>query len=128
MKKWQLFCFITITTIIFTACNHDSQKDNDKTGDLVVDEFEKAGIPLGEKKVKSRTFDFEGSDEKNYGFSGGTLYLIYNYSDKEKIVDEVRRVLAESEFSYPLKTLYTNEFCLIFAPSNNNSEINRKWM
>lgn len=75
MKKWKLYCFFALTTLIFIACNHDSQEENGKTGDLVVNEFEKVGIPLGEKNVKSRTFDFEGADEKNYGFSGGTLYL-----------------------------------------------------
>lgn len=126
MLKWLLYCFLALSVIAFSACNLSTQNESANKVELVISEFKKAEIPLGEKQVKSKTFDFVDSDEKNYGFSGGTIYLIYNYKDKDVIVEKVRSVLTEAEFQYPLETLYTNDFCIVFAPISDDPEIEQK--
>ncbi|QHE53358.1 hypothetical protein [Pontibacillus sp. HMF3514] len=68
--------------------------------------FKEVGIVFEEQTNTSKTFTVSGADEKQFKFEGGTIYLIYDYEEKEKIIDQLNKVLAETEFPFSVKKLY----------------------
>lgn len=114
--------FFTIITL--SACGSDSHHDS--ILDPILCEFVDAGITLKEQGNKSETFTFFGSDEKHYEFNEGTIYLLYNFKNRESVIENLTKVFAETEFPYHVDKLYTDKFIIIFVANSDNSNTKKK--
>ncbi|TYS62607.1 hypothetical protein FZC76_20450 [Sutcliffiella horikoshii] len=124
MLKRFYFCILTFSILFLSGCSSNTQEET--VVKPILNEFEEAGVTLKEREKNSDLFTFSGSDEKQYGVEGGSIYIIYGYSDKEKIMEELRKVFAETEFQYPPKSLYTDKFCIIYIKKSENEMIDQK--
>jgi hypothetical protein len=112
---------VFFSIIILTACNSISQEES--IIKPILGEFQEAGISLKETTKKSPSFSFSGSDEKHYEFNGGNIYLIYNFGNKDRIVDKLTTLFAEAEFPYGFKDLYTDKFIIIFLANSDSKDL-----
>ncbi|QFT89785.1 hypothetical protein FIU87_14070 [Bacillus sp. THAF10] len=119
------YFFILIFPILFlSACSSNTLQET--VVKPIIDEFEEAGIKLKEREEYSNLFSISGSDEKQYEVDGGSIYLIYGYSNKEKIMEELTRIFAETEFQYPPESLYTDKFCIIYIRKSDYEVFDQK--
>ncbi|WP_156969190.1 hypothetical protein [Pontibacillus chungwhensis] len=81
---------------------------------------------MNEKTEKSKIFTFAGSDEKHYDFNGGSVYILYDFGSKDRIVDKLKTILAETEFPYGVNSLYTDQFIIVFIANDGNREVEEK--
>ncbi|NMH74768.1 hypothetical protein HF078_16945 [Bacillus sp. RO2] len=121
----RFYCYImTLSIILLSACSSNGQEE--AVVKPILNEFEKAGIPLTEREKYNELVIFSGSNEKQYEVESGNIYLIYGYSNKEKITEELRKIFAETEFEYPPKSLYSDKFCIIYIKNSDNEVIDKK--
>lgn len=118
-------CYSLVMCIfILSSCSFNSESS--PVPKHVKSEFKEVGIVLKEQTKPSETFTVSGADAKQYEFEGGTIYLIYDFEDKERMIDQLKKVLAETEFPFTVKKLYKENFSMIYVPTRNDTKIDKK--
>jgi len=122
MKK---LCYsLLMLILILSSCSSNSESST--IPKHVKSEFNEVGIVLKEQPKLSKIFTVSGADEKQFEFEGGTIYLIYDYQDKERTISQLKKALAETEYPFTVKKLYKETFSMIYVPTRNDAETDQK--
>ncbi|MCT2535185.1 hypothetical protein NC661_11760 [Aquibacillus koreensis] len=124
MFKRFFYIILLSFQVILSACNSDSHVES--IVKPIKGMFGESGIQLQEKEEKSNTFTFSGSDEEHYTFNDGNIYLLYNFSNRDRVAEQLTTVFAEEEFPYGVSRLKTEQFIIIFIADSESNDTKEK--